>query len=126
MKHLITSMAFILLAGLSACEQEQPYEVNIDTTFQTPVVTPLPDGSRQVDLTMVITQIGNYYYQDFSYDFRKFQGTLIFDSLTTTLPTAREFIQRSFVVPEPGLYYLTMRVGTVSSGLSSGKTVDIP
>ncbi|MCC7464766.1 MAG: hypothetical protein IT261_00770 [Saprospiraceae bacterium] len=125
MKNFISPFTFILLAGLSACRQEQ-YEVDIDTSFQTPVVTPLPDGSRQVDLTMVVTQIGNFYYQDFSYNFRKFQGTVLYDSLTTTLPTAREFIQRSFVVPEPGLYYLTMRVGSVSNGSSSGKTVDIP
>ena len=125
MKRLLTPAILTLLMCLGACRTDEAH-VTIDTVVQPPVVTTLPNGSRQVDLTMVITQSGNFYYQDFSYDFKKFQGTIIFDSLTTTLPTAREFIQRRFVVPGPGLYYLTMRLGTDSNGSSSGETVDIP
>lgn len=125
MKKRITPVLITLLMGFGACRKEHA-EVSIEMTVQPPVVTPMPDGSRQVDLTMVVTQIGNYYYQDFSYDFKKFQGTVIFDSLATTLPTAREFIQRRVIVPESGLYYLNMRLGTETNGASTGKTVKIP
>lgn len=125
MKKLIAPTLLIMLLSLGACRPEQA-EITIDMDVQPPIIDSLPDGSRQVDLTMVITQIGNYYYQDFSYDFRKFQGAVIFDSLVTTLPTAREFIRRRVIVPEPGLYFLTMRLGTESNGASSGMTIDIP
>ncbi|MBL7810462.1 MAG: hypothetical protein JNN28_21740 [Saprospiraceae bacterium] len=125
MKSLITPVLLTLLMSLESCRPDQA-EVSIEMLVQPPVVTTLADGSRQADLTMVITQIGNFYYQDFSYDFKKFQGTVIFDSLATTLPTAREFIQRRVIVPEPGLYYLSMRLGTETNGASTGKTVEIP
>lgn len=118
----------LLLATLflfQACRQED-FEINIDIDIRDPEITNLDDGSKKLDFTVVVTQLGNHYYQDFHFNFTEFGSSATLDSFSTALPTAREFIKRSIVVASGGDYWVEAFVGTESNGSSSGTLIKVP
>lgn len=118
-------VCFILSTLVLGCRKES-YNVNVDLDIREPKVTILADSSRQLDFTIVVTQLGNYFYRNFAFDLKPFQGGEVIDSFTTQLPTAREFVFRTVVVPGQGNYYINVVVGSETNGVSAGKMVMVP
>ncbi|MDO8972239.1 MAG: hypothetical protein Q7U74_16205 [Saprospiraceae bacterium] len=123
MKYNTTLFFLLLLCG--ACDPES-VSVEIDIDIRDPVITTLPDSTKQLDFTIVVTQIGNFYHQDFHFRLNPFSSTTIIDSFSTRLPSAREFVTRTVVVPKPGNYWVEARIGTDESGASSGTLIQVP
>lgn len=123
MKYNTTLFFLLLLCG--ACDPEPGFvETTID--IRDPVITTLPDSTKQLDFTIVVTQIGNFYRQEFHFSLNPFNSTTIIDSFSTRLPSAREFVTRTVVVPKPGNYWVEARLGTDEGGSSSGTLIRVP
>jgi hypothetical protein len=117
----------ILMTSIGAGCRPEPVSTNIDIDLRDPVITLLSGGSRQLDFTIVVTQLGNYFFRPFYFELKKLGGQQqVLDTYMYTLPSAREFVYRSVIVPGPGDYFVTAGVGTETSGGSSGTLVKVP
>lgn len=120
-----TLLVSCLLFG-NACKKE-PLSVNIDIDIQNPQITNLQDGAKKLDFTIVVTQLGNYYHEEFQFQFKEFgNNSPLIDSFQVILPTAREFVRRTVTVPQGGDYWVEAQVGTGSAGSSTGTLIKVP
>lgn len=119
-------IAFACLLLGESCKQE-PLSVNIDIDIQDPQITTLQGGAKKLDFTVVVTQLGNFYHEEFQFQFKKFgNNSPLIDSFQVVLPTAREFVRRTVTVPQGGDYWVEAQVGTSNSGASTGTLIKVP
>ena len=125
MKQLLYFSVF-LASLLTGCQPKEALETQVDIDIQQPVVTLLADSTRQLDFSIIITQLGNYYYQDFKFELREWETGQVIDQFETTLGTAREFVFHRVIVSGAGNYYVTTGLGTERNGVSSGELLVVP
>jgi hypothetical protein len=127
MPNTFQSLLFCLfLSSLAMGCRKESYHVSVDIDVRDPVITTLADGSRQLDFTIVVTQLGNYFFRDFMFELKPFAGGTAIDTFSTQLPTAREFVFRTVVVPGAGNYFVNTMVGSETNGASGGEMVVVP
>ncbi|MBX2892013.1 MAG: hypothetical protein KF734_13875 [Saprospiraceae bacterium] len=119
--------SFILFGGLlvfttMTCQKENP-EVEVNILFQDAMTTQIGNDDRRLDFTVVVTQLGNTFYRDYTMTFTKINNSsVVLDSYHTTLPTAREFVKHSIQPLEPGFYManITLKKEGVEYGFGKG------
>ncbi len=122
--HVLLCCTLFLAAGCIK-DQDVP-EVTIDIKAPDPVITTLSNGKKQLDFTIEVTQTGDFFYQDFDFQFSRTDSLLVVDSFHGLLPSAHEFVHRSVVVPSPGVYKLAIFIGPADNGAGSSSTVVVP
>jgi hypothetical protein len=116
----------ILAIFFAACTKEATRTLSIDIEIREPVVTTLPAGSKQLDFTVVVTQLGNSFDRNFNFTLQRFADETVVDSFSTSLPTAKEFVRFSVTAPGPGDYWAYARVGGNEGYALSGTLVKVP
>lgn len=128
MKTRSFTWLFLLLAGLAAgCQKQESHTINADIEIRDPEISEAGAGAKQLDFTVVVTQLGTTYEQEFEFRISPFnsQSTLI-GSYRTSLPTAREFVKFSVTVPGPGDYWLDVLLGPEGNRFGYGKSLKVP
>lgn len=125
MKTILSILLFASILLLGACKKEK-FELDIDIDIRDPEISNLDGGSKKLDFTIVVTQLGNYYHKDFHFKLKKFGGNVALDSFSTILPTAREFVKHTVVVASGGDYWIEASIGTEQNGASSGTLIKVP
>jgi len=128
MKTKSLTWLFLLLAGLFAgCQKQESHTNNADIEIRDPEISDVGAGAKQLDFTVVVTQLGTTYEQEFEFRISPFnsQSTLI-GSYKTSLPTAREFVKFSVTVPGPGDYWVEVNIGPDGSRFGYGKLLKVP
>ena len=123
--YLPVLLCFVALCA-SNCRKEEERHVSTDIDLRDPVITTLDNGRKKLDFTIVVTQIGNHFFQDFDLKISRFGSNTVIDSFHTLLPTAREFVRYSIVVDQPGNYWVDIFVGSGGGGSGIGKMVKVP
>ncbi|MDX1910157.1 MAG: hypothetical protein SFV22_01660 [Saprospiraceae bacterium] len=121
-----TALLFLLLTQPACKKEDNSAAVTIDIDIKDPVFSVLPDGSIQADMTIVITQLGNYFFEDFTCRWWRYPDGAVLGTYQTILPTAREFVRFPLIVPEPGTYWLETSLGTPQNGSSGRRQITIP
>lgn len=116
MKTTSSILFFLLLLAVSACDKQESTSVSTDIDIQDPVVTDTGNGAKMLDFTVVVTQFGNTFDREFKFTISRFGQSAVLDSFQTMLPSAREFVKFSVVVPGPGDYWTFVSTGTNGSG----------
>lgn len=121
------SLLFILpLLTTWGCGKQEPVSIDIDIDIHEPAITTLSDGSKQLDFTVEVRQIGDYFHKDIEFELKKLGGSAVLDHYQTLMPTAKEFVHHSVVVETAGDYFLEVFVGSNGSGVGSGTLVKVP
>lgn len=119
-----TTPFLLLLLAVYACGKQETTSVSTDIDIRDPIVTDAANGAKNLDFTIVVTQIGNTFDEEFKFTISRFGQSAVLDSFQTTLPTAREFVKFSVTVPGPGDYWAEVLTGTGGSG--SGTLIKVP
>jgi hypothetical protein len=124
LRNYLTLTAFLLSAA--ACRELELSDIDADVEIQDVVTTDLGNGEKKLDFTVVVTQFGNAYFQDYKMTFTKFNDPVVIDSSKMTLPTAREFVKHSVQPVQSGDYYafISLKAEGISNGF--GKVLKVP
>ena len=129
MKHTPTfwfCWLFVFALSIVSCKRDDDRMVNIDIAFSSYTINNLPDGTRRIETVVVVTQLGNYFIPEYRFEISEWGDEAVIDSYSTTLPSAREFITQTVIVPGPGNYMVTVRLGTEQNYSSTGKLFIVP
>jgi hypothetical protein len=75
---------------------------------------------------VVVTQLGNYFFEEFKCSWQRYPEGPVLGSYQTVLPTAREFVRFPIIVQEPGVYWIETSLGTAGSGTYGRTQITIP
>jgi hypothetical protein len=121
----LSVLLLVAVVCFAACRKEAAM-TSTEIEIRQPVISEVADGTKKLDFTIVVTQLGNKFYQDFDFKLTKWNSSAVLDSFQTTLPTAREFVKFSVIVPGPGDYWAEVSVMEDGSGSGSGTLIKIP
>ena len=125
MKHLNTYLLLGLLSLTLACSKNEP-ELNIEIDFEKITIAKFPNGDREVGYTISVTQFGDIFLNEFSFTFRPYFSRNVLDEFSTTLPTAREFVQHTVKLSKAGEYNATVKIKRGNKEVSFSKEIDVP